>query len=148
MKRIAIASFLLAAALGAAADSPQLAVQGAWIRATVQGQPATGAFMTLTAAEPLVLTGASTPMAGSTEVHEMKMDGNVMRMRAVDNLPLPAGKPVELKPGSYHLMLTGLKAPLQPQTSVPMTLHVKNAAGAAADVTLSVPVLTAEPARR
>ena len=69
--------------------------------------------MTLTAREPLSLVGVATPVAGVAEVHEMKMEGEVMKMRAVPALELPAGKPVELKPGGYHLMLMDLKAPLR-----------------------------------
>jgi copper(I)-binding protein len=143
MKRTGIAALLLAAAMGTWAQD--VAVQGAWVRASVQGQASTGAYMTLTAREPLVLTGASTPMAGIAEVHEMKMEGDVMRMRAVDALPLPPGQPVALKPGSYHIMLMQLKAPLQPQTSVPLTLHVRSASGASGEVRLSVPVTAGPP---
>ena len=87
-------------------------VQGAWARATVLGQKATGAFMKLTAKDGAKLVGAASPVAGVTEVHEMKMEGDVMRMRAIPGLDLPAGKTVELKPGGYHVMLMDLKAPL------------------------------------
>src|SRR3954466_2294372 len=146
MERIAMTALLLAAAWSAQAQTPELAVHGAWVRATVQGQVSSGAYMTLTAKEPLVLTGASTPVAARAEVHEMKMDGEIMRMRELDALALPAGKPVELKPGSYHVMLTQLRAPLQPQTSVPLTLHLKKANGALIDVPLSVPVAASPPA--
>jgi copper(I)-binding protein len=76
------------------------------------GQKGTGAFMKLTAKDGAKLVGASSPVAGVTEVHEMKMEGDVMKMRAVPALDLPAGKPVELKPGGYHVMLMDLKAPL------------------------------------
>ena len=145
-KRIAASALLLAAALVARAETAPVTVQGAWIRATVQGQTSTGGYMVLTASQPVVLSGVSTPVAGVAEVHEMKMEGDVMRMRAIESLPLPAGKPVELKPGSYHLMLTQLKAPLQPAMRVPVTLHFKASNGAASELQLSVPVAASRPA--
>jgi copper(I)-binding protein len=132
------------AAFAHAATAP-VTVEGAWARASVPGQSTSGAFMRLTAREAETLVGAETPAAGRAEVHEMKMDGNVMRMREVPALPLPAGRSVELKPGSYHLMLQELKAPLKPGTSIPLTLRFRDAKGAASSVQLSVPVLTRAP---
>jgi copper(I)-binding protein len=74
--------------------------------------------MSITAKDGARLVGASSPVAGVAEVHEMKMDGDVMKMRAVEGgLELPAGKTVELKPGGYHVMLMDLKAPL-PKDSI------------------------------
>lgn len=137
---------LLALSVSVAAHAADVTVSDAWIRASVQGQGSTGAFMTLTAREPLVLTGITTPAAATAEVHEMRMDGDVMRMRALDGgLPLAPGKPVELRPGSYHVMLNGVKAPLQPGTKVPLTLQFRNAAGQTSEVRLSVPVAAMRP---
>jgi copper(I)-binding protein len=137
---------LLALSVSLAAQAADVTVSDAWIRASVQGQGSTGAFMTLTAREPLVLTGVSTPVASTAEVHEMRMDGDVMRMRALDGgLPLAPGKPVQLGPGSYHIMLNGLKAPLQPRTVVPMTLRFRNGAGQVSEVHLSLPVSAMRP---
>jgi hypothetical protein len=148
MKKTWIAAALLCAAFASFAQSaPKLTVAHAWARPTVPGQPTSGAYMTLTAGEPLVLVGASTPVAGMAEVHQMKMEGDVMRMGAVDGLPLPAGKPVELKPGGYHIMLMHLHAPLQAGTSFPLTLTLKNASGAQVQVQASVPV-SAQPPKR
>ena len=76
----------------------------------------------------------------------MKMEGDVMKMNAVASLPVAPGKPLELKPGSYHLMLQQLKAPLQPQTSVPLTLQFRTAAGVASEVQVFAPVASARPA--
>jgi copper(I)-binding protein len=143
-----LASLAIAAATAAQAQSATpapLAVEGAWARATVQGQMGTGAFMRLTAREPLSLVGASSPAAGVTEVHEMKMEGDVMRMRPVPALDLPAGKPVELKPGAHHLMLMELKAPLKAGAEVPVTLLLRDAKGQARSLQLSVPVHAAAP---
>lgn len=123
----------------------QPVVEGAWMRSAVPGQSGTGAFMRLTAREPMQLVGASTPVAGSAEVHEMKMEGDVMRMRPVARLELPAGQPVELKPGGYHLMLTDLKRPVLADTSVPVTLLLRNAKGVESRLELSVPVRSLPP---
>jgi periplasmic copper chaperone A len=121
-------------------------VEGAWVRSAVPGQAGTGAFMRITAAQPMKLVGASTPAAGQAEVHEMKMDGDVMKMRPVQALDLPAGRTVELKPGGYHLMLTDLKEALKPGTKVPLTLVFRDGAGAEHKLQLQVPVATLPPA--
>ena len=122
-------------------------VKGAWARATVQGQKASGAFMTLTAKDRVKLVGISSPVAGVVEVHEMKMDGDIMKMRALANgLDLPAGKAVSLKPGGYHVMLMDLKLPLQKDTTIPMTLVFKDAKGAQSNLAIMVPVSTTAPA--
>jgi len=121
------------------------AVEGAWARASVQGQMASGAFMRITASEPLRLLRAETPVAGHAEVHEMKMDGGVMKMRALPELDLPAGKAVELKPGGYHIMLMDLKAPLAKDTQLPLTLVFKDAKGEERRMELQVPVATMPP---
>lgn len=120
-------------------------VDGAWARASVQGQKGSGAFMRLTAKEATRLVRAESPAAGVTEVHEMKMEGDIMRMRAVPVLELPAGQSVELKPGGYHLMLMDLKAPLMKNSAVPLTLVFENAQGVQSRLELSLPVGTAAP---
>jgi hypothetical protein len=144
-------ALLLAAALFATVSNPLWAqtveVKEAWARATVQGQKATGAFMKITAKEGAKLVGVSSPVAGVSEVHEMKMDGDVMKMRALEGgLELPAGKAVELKPGGYHVMLMDLKLPLQKDTPIPLTLTFKDAKGVQTTQEMKVPVATAAPA--
>ena len=129
----------------ASAQPAAVKVEGAWARATVQGQQGTGAFMNITASQGTRLVGVTSPVAGVAEVHEMKMDGDVMKMRAVPALDLPAGKTVQLKPGSYHLMLMDLKAPLVKDSTVAVTLRFKNAAGVDSQLELLVPVATAAP---
>ena len=119
---------------------------GAWARSAIAQQGSTGAYMTLTAREPLTLVGADTPAAGIVEIHEMRMEGDVMKMRAVTGLDLPAGQAVELKPGGYHVMLMDLKAPLAKGSTVPVTLTFKNAQGAESKLELQVPVQAQMPA--
>ena len=141
--------FLLAATLLAGAAQAQtaapVAVDGAWARASVQGQKASGAFMRLTAPEATRLVRVESPVAGVAEVHEMKMEGDVMKMRALPGLDLPAGKAVELKPGGYHVMLMDLKAPLAKGASVPLTLVFQNANGVETQQQVQLPVATAAP---
>ena len=127
------------------AQAQTVDVKDAWARATVPGQQASGAFMKLTAKEGTRLVGAFSPVAGVTEVHEMKMDGDIMRMRAIAGLDLPAGKTVELKPGGYHVMLMELKTALRKDSNIPLTLTFKDAKGVESKVEVSLPVLTMAP---
>jgi copper(I)-binding protein len=128
-----------------AVQAQTVEVKDAWARATVPGQKASGAFMKLTAREGMRLVGASSPVAGVTEVHEMKMEGDIMRMRAIAGLDLPAGQTVELKPGGYHVMLLDLKVALRKDSSIPLTLVLKDAKGVESRVEVSLPVLTLAP---
>jgi len=116
------------------------AVSDAWVRATVAGQKATGAFMKITSKDGAKLVSASSSAAGVTEIHEMKMDKDVMKMAAVAALPIAAGKTVELKPGGYHVMLMDLKGPLAEKSQVPITLTFEDSKGAKSKVELTVPV--------
>ena len=138
MKRV----FLAALAVSSVACWAQsdLQVDDAWVRGTVAQQKATGAFMRLTAGRDVRLVGASSPVAGLTEVHEMALDNGVMKMRAVTGLALPAGKAVELKPGGYHLMLMDLKAPIRAGEPVPLTLVLEGQGGRREQVELQLPV--------
>jgi len=138
---------LLALLMAATSHAQNLNVQNAWVRATVQGQKATGAFMQITAPAASTLVSVSTPVAGVAEVHEMKMDGDVMRMRPLPKgLELPAGKAVQLKPGGYHLMLMDLKLPLQKDSTIPLTLTLRDNKGVQSTQELRLPVLSAAPA--
>jgi copper(I)-binding protein len=125
MSRTAARVFLsLALAAMAAPALAEVQVSDAWARATVVGQKGTGAFMKLTAPEGATLVGAVSPVAGVVEIHEMAMEGNVMRMRALPKgLALPAGKAVELKPGGHHVMLMDLKQQLKAGEKVKLDLQ-------------------------
>lgn len=136
----------LAPAIGSTADAHALPrVEGAWVRSAVAGQQGTGAFMRITAADNAKLVGASTPVAATAEVHEMRMQGDVMRMRPVAALELPAGRTIELKPGGYHLMLMDLRQPLKVGSTVPLSLVFRDAAGAERKLDLQVPVAMVAP---
>ena len=123
-------SFLVACtALACTAAQAQVTVDKPWVRTTVAQQTTTGAFMTITSAQGGKLVAASSPIAASVEVHEMRMDGDTMKMRPLDALPLPAGKPVALKAGAFHMMLLGLKAPVKFGDVVPIRLVIEDAKG-------------------
>jgi copper(I)-binding protein len=103
--------------------------------------------MKITAKDNAKLVAISSPVAGVAEIHEMKMDKDVMKMAALPNgLDLPAGKAVELKPGGYHVMLMDLKAPLTKDTTVPMTLTLQDAKGVKSNVELKLLVGMQPPA--
>jgi copper(I)-binding protein len=127
------------AGLYAVAAAAQVEVTDAWVRGTVAGQQSSGAFMKLTAPAGARLVAAASPVAKVVEIHEMKMQGGVMNMRAIDALDLPAGKPVTLAPGGYHVMLMGLAKPLAEGERVPLTLTVEDKSGRH-DIKVDAPV--------
>jgi len=122
MKKLFAAVLLWSAAFAVQA---QVDVTSAWARPAVPGQSATGAFMTLTSKDGARLLGAASAVAGVVEIHEMAMEGNVMRMRAIPGLDLPAGRAVQLKPGGYHVMLMDLKRPLAVGEKVRVELRLE-----------------------
>ncbi|MDO9112493.1 MAG: copper chaperone PCu(A)C [Polaromonas sp.] len=143
MKTKVIAALLVLSAGAVFAQTVE--VKDAWVRAAVPGQSGTGAFMNITAKDGAKLVGASSPVAGVAEVHEMKMDNDIMRMRAIPALDLPAGKTVALKPGGYHVMLMELKQALPPGGTVPLTLILRDAKGQESKVELKLPVAASMP---
>ena len=142
MNRHLIAS--LAAGLFAtsalAQTSVQLSVTEPWVRATVPAAKSAGAFMHLQSATNARLVGVSTSVAGRAEIHEMAMENNTMRMRAVEGIDLPVGKPVHLASGGYHLMFFELKRQLKEGETVPVTLTVQDAAKKQTSVTVQAQV--------
>jgi periplasmic copper chaperone A len=116
-----------ALALGAGAATAQVKVEGAWARPTVPGQQGGGGYLAITSPVADRLVGGSTPVAQRFELHTMAMKGDVMEMREVEGVDLPAGRKVEFKPGGLHVMFIGLKAPLQVGSKVPVTLKFQKA---------------------
>lgn len=106
-----------------------ISVQNAWVRPTVDEQDATGAYLTITSQEPMALVGVATPAAEIAEVHEMKMDGEIMRMRMAERIEIKAGEPLELKPGGYHVMLMALTAPVEAGQEIELSLQFEKADG-------------------
>lgn len=128
MKPLRTAAMLLGIGLALPAAA-QVAVTEAWVRGTIAGQKATGAFMQLKSPADATLVAVTSPVAKIVEIHEMKMEGTLMTMRAVDTIALPAGKTVEMKPGGYHVMLMDLVAPLRAGEAVPLQLTFEDKAG-------------------
>ena len=120
-----LASSLLS--LAASASLAQVKVDQAWARPTVPGQQGGGGFLSITSPTGDRLIGGSTPLAERFELHTMAMKGNVMEMRQLDAIDLPAGKTVEFKPGGLHVMFIGLKQPLAIGSKVPVTLKFEKA---------------------
>ncbi len=107
-----------------------LKIEKPWTRATPTGARVAGGYMriTNTGKETDRLVGGSSPVAGRLEVHEMRMEGEVMRMRELPKgLSIEPGKTVELKPGSYHVMFIEMKAPLKQGDKVKGTLKFEKA---------------------
>jgi copper(I)-binding protein len=133
---LALASLVSLPALAAA----QVSVSDPWIRATVPQQKVAGAFMQLRSAKPAKLVEVKSPVAGRVELHQMAMEGQTMRMRAVEAIELPAGQTVNLASGGYHVMLFDLKQQLKDGEQVPLALTVVDAAGKRENIALTVPV--------
>jgi hypothetical protein len=106
----------------------------------VAQQKATGAFMQLTSMQGGKLVSVKSPVAGVVEIHEMAMQGDVMKMRAIAGLELPAGKAVDLKPGSLHVMLLDLKQQIKEGDSVALTLVVEGKDGKRETLEVKAPV--------
>ncbi|WP_439540633.1 copper chaperone PCu(A)C [Sphingomonas sp.] len=122
----------LAVASAAAHDFTigKLSIAHPWTRQTAPGQANGGGFMVISNGGKRAdrLISARSPAAAKVEIHTMSMDGGIMRMRPVPaGLPVPAGGKLELKPGGYHIMLIGLKAPLKRGALVPLTLRFEHA---------------------
>ena len=126
MKKTFIASIIT---LAMAPLFAQVTVEDPWVRGTVPQQQATGAFMMLTAESDARLVAAESPVAGVVEIHEMAMENDVMKMREIPGLDLPAGQTMELKPGGYHVMLMQLKEQMVGGAVVPISLIFENSAG-------------------
>jgi hypothetical protein len=113
----------------AAACNAQVTVSNRWVRATVPGQTIAGAYFKITSASAAYLVGGSSPAAKAVELHGMSLENNVMKMRRLARLELPAGRTVELKPGSYHLMLVDIVHPLAAGERVPLKLTIEDKSG-------------------
>ena len=134
--------------LTAASAHAQVTVKDPWVRGTVAGQKATGAFLQLTTTEAVRLVEARSGAAKIVEIHEMRMEGDRMMMQAVPGLDLVPGKTLELKPGGYHVMLIDVVKPLNAGDKVPLTLVLegKDKKRIQVDVSAEVRALNAKPA--
>ena len=125
---VAMTGVVMAQGVSKTVTTNAIKIEDAYTRATVPGQQVAGGFMKIEnkgAADQLI--SASSPVAGEVQLHEMAMDGNIMKMRQVKDIPLPAGGAVELKPGGLHLMFMNIKAPLTAGETVPVKLKFAKA---------------------
>jgi copper(I)-binding protein len=128
MKRILCVGLLAMMAM-APAYADDVKVTKAWTRATAPGQDSASVQLTITSKKDATLIGVASGSAQSGEIHNMVMEGDVMKMRAIESLPLPAKTPVTLGADGNHLMLLGLKAPLKAGRKLPFAVTVKFADG-------------------
>jgi periplasmic copper chaperone A len=125
--KVNVLVFTAMAALAAqSAWAANISVTDAWARATMPGQKVSGAYMQLQSDADARLVSASSPAVPRVEVHEMKMDGDVMRMREVKSIDLPKGKRISLEPGGYHIMLMNLTKPITAGEVIPLTMVVES----------------------
>ena len=143
---------LLFAALASAAQAQEykvgaLVIDHPWTRATPKSASVAGGYLkiTNTGSTPDRLLGGSADVSRKFEIHEMSMDGGVMKMRALNNgLEIPPGKTVELKPGAYHIMMMNLSHPLAKGDKVKASLTFEKAGKV--DVEFAVEALGGMPA--
>jgi periplasmic copper chaperone A len=140
MKTLSCLLLLVLSVSGSAVAKSIVTVEDAWARSTVIMQTTSGAFMKLTASEDAKLIAAKAAVAGVVEVHEMKTVDGVMRMNAITSLDLPKGKPVELGPGGYHIMLMDLKERLKIGDVIDMTLTIEDAKKERSELLVKVPI--------
>jgi copper(I)-binding protein len=126
---ITLSTSTLAQNMSQTVTTNAIKVENAYTRATVPGQQVAGGFMKIENKGASVdqLLSASSPAAGEVQLHEMAMEGNVMKMRQVKDIAVPAGGAVELKPGGYHLMFMSLKGPFAAGETVPVKLKFAKA---------------------
>ena len=121
-----------------------VAIMDNWVRANAPGQSVGAAYMTLLSAQDSTMIKAEADIAGSVEIHSMKMEDGVMKMRMLEELPLKAGKAEKLAPGGFHLMLFDLKKPLTAGENVNFTLSFRDAAGNTTQQQVTLPIKAAE----
>jgi copper(I)-binding protein len=125
-----IVAFSLCAVLVAgppARGAEPVAVSNAWVRTPAPGQKVAGAYMELVSGSDSALVGVDSPAAARVELHTMKLDAGVMKMRQVERIDLPAKQAVKLAPGGMHIMLVDLRRPLKEGDTVPLTLTIRHA---------------------
>lgn len=139
-KWLKLAGLTASAVLFTSVAQAQIVVGDPWVRATVAQQTGTGAFMKLTSDKDTALVAAESNVAEHVEVHEMALEDNVMKMRQISALPLPAGETVELKPGGYHIMFINLHQQVRDGDQVPITLIFEDQGGQRSTMEILAPV--------
>lgn len=138
---------LLGSAFSTAFAAQAVVVKSAWARATAPGQTTAGVYLEIMSGSDAALVAAASPLAKSAEIHAMRTEGGVMKMRVVPKVELPARKTVKLAPGELHVMLVGIKEPLRERDRIPLELTIEGAGGTRSTVKVDAEVrpLTASP---
>lgn len=124
-----IVAGLLAMFAVTVAQAGDLKVSGVWTRATAPGQDTAMVQLVIGSKQAGKLVAASSEASQSTELHSMVHEQGMMKMRQVESIDLPAGKPVDFAEAGYHLMLLGLKKPLKAGDEIEVVLNVRLAGG-------------------
>ena len=117
-----VLSFALTITAAACATAPTVTVEDPWVRSNPNGMGAAYMVLTMPEADELVAASVDPSIAGNVEVHAVVMQDGMMRMQEVAGIPLPAGEPVTLEPGGYHIMLTDMPTMLEPGAEVELVL--------------------------
>jgi periplasmic copper chaperone A len=132
--------FICGSLLASTVGHAEVTAKDAWVRGTVPAQKLTAAYMTVTSTEEAKIVGARTPVAKKAEIHASMVMGGVNHMHAVDRVPLPAGQPVELKPGGYHVMLMDLNRHMVAGDSVPIFFTIEGKDGKRTEIEVKAQV--------
>ena len=139
------AMFIASILISACSKQASIEIKNQWVRASNDGQDVSAAYMTIISNEDTSLIAIDSDVADVIEIHSMSMENGVMKMRMLDTLDLIAGKPTELSPGGFHLMLFDLKKPLTAGKEAHFTLHFKNKAGQEKTISVTSPIKAEAP---
>jgi len=139
------AMFIASILISACSKQDSIEIKNQWVRASNDGQDVSAAYMTIVSNEDTSLIAIDSDVADVIEIHSMSMENGVMKMRMLDTLDLIAGKPTELSPGGFHLMLFDLKKPLAAGKEAHFTLHFKNKAGQEKTISVTSPIKAEAP---
>ncbi len=139
------AVFIASILISACSKQDSIEIKNQWVRASNDGQDVSAAYMTIVSNEDTSLIAIDSDVADVIEIHSMSMENGVMKMRMLDTLDLIAGKPTELSPGGFHLMLFDLKKPLTAGKEAHFTLHFKNKAGQEKTISITSPIKAEAP---
>lgn len=115
---------MMVALMATSSAFAEVTVSDVWVRTTAPGQQVAGAYLKVISSEDAKITGGASPVSEALELHEMSMQGDVMRMRRLESIELPAGKQVALMPGGLHIMLMGIKSQIKDGDTVPIELII------------------------
>lgn len=139
------AMFIASILISACSKQDSIEIKNQWARASNDGQDVSAAYMTIVSNEDTSLIAIDSDVADVIEIHSMSMENGVMKMHMLDTLDLIAGKPTELSPGGFHLMLFDLKKPLTAGKEAHFTLHFKNKAGQEKTISVTSPIKAEAP---